>query len=118
MDKLPVKKSAQGAEIETRPIYIEEWLDSLSYIDFKKTSSLLNEALIATNKADIKSSTRLELVELYHRPYQYYVASQMNTGAQHTLQTIDAMGSQVSQLKQIAVSLSYSCKLAFYSALN
>ena len=118
MDKLPVKKSAQGAEIETRPIYIEEWLDSLSYIDFKKTSSLLNEALVATNKADIKSATRLELVELYNRPYQYYVASQINAGAQHTLQTIDAMGSQVSQLKQIAVSLSYGCKLAFDTALN
>lgn len=118
MDKLPLKKSAQGAEIETRPIYIEEWLDSLSYIDFKKTSALLNEALVATNKADIKSSVRLELVELYNRPYQYYVSSQINTGAQHTLQTIDAMGSQVSQLKQIAVSLSYACKIAFDSALN
>ncbi len=118
MDSLPLKKSSQGSEIETRPIYIEEWLDSLPYIDFKKTSSLLNEALIATNKANIKSSTRLELVELYNRPYQYYVASQINAGAQHTLQTIDAMGSQVNQMKQIAVSLSYSCKLAFDSALN
>jgi len=118
MDQLPLKKSAQGSQIETRPIYIEEWLDSLPYIDFKKTSELLNQALIATNKADIKSSTRLELVELYNRPYQYYVASQINAGAQHTLQTIDAMGSQVSQMKQIAVSLSYSCKLAFDSALN
>ncbi len=118
MDQLPLKKTAQGSQIETRPIYIEEWLDSLPYIDFKKTSALLNEALIATNKADIKPSVRLELVELYNRPYQYYVASQINAGAQHTLQTIDAMGSQVSQMKQIAVSLSYSCKLAFDSALN
>ena len=118
MDQLPLKKSSKGSEIETRPVYIEEWLDSLPYIDFKKTSALLNEALIATNKADIKSSTRLELIELYNRPYQYYVASQINAGAQHTLQTIDAMGSQVSQMKQIAVSLSYSSKLAFDSALK
>jgi cyclic-di-GMP-binding protein len=118
MDNLPLKKSTQGNEIETRPIYIEEWLDSLPYIDFKKTSSLLNEALVATNKTKIKSATRLELVELYNRPYQYYVESQINAGAQHTLQTIDAMGSQVIQMKQIAVSLSYSCKLAFDSALN
>jgi cyclic-di-GMP-binding protein len=118
MVQLPLKKSSQGSEIETRPIYIEEWLDSLPYIDFKKTSALLNEALIATNKVDIKSSTRLELVELYNRPYQYYVASQINAGAQHTLQTIEAMGSQVSQMKQIAVSLSYSCKLAYDSALK
>jgi hypothetical protein len=118
MDQLPLRKSAKGSEIETRPLYIEEWLDSLPYIDFKKTSSLLIEALTATNKADLKSATRLELVELYNRPYQYYVASQIKTGAQHTLQTIDAMGSQVSQLKQIAVLLSYGCKLAFDSSLK
>ena len=118
MVELPLKKTAKGNEIETRPIYIEEWLDSLPYIDFIKTSSLLNEALIATNKADIKSSIRIELIELYNRPYQYYVESQINAGAQHTLQTIDVMGSQVNQMKQIAVSLSYSCRIAFDSALT
>jgi cyclic-di-GMP-binding protein len=118
MSQLPLKKTSHGSEIETRPIYIEEWLDSLPYIDFKKTSSLLNEALLATNKADIKASTRIELIELYNRPYQYYVESQIKAGAQHTLQTIGAMQSQVSQMKQIAVALSYGCKQAFDSALN
>lgn len=118
MVELPLKKSAKGSEIETRPIYIEEWLNSLPYIDFKKTSSLIIEALAATNKADVKSSIRLELIELYNRPYQYYVESQINAGAQHTLQTINATGSQVSQMKQIAVALSYSCKLVFDTALN
>jgi hypothetical protein len=118
MDQLPLKKSAQGNEIETRPLYIEEWLESLPYLDFKKTCALLNETLIATNKADIKSSVRIELIELYNRPYQYYVESQINTGAQHTLQTIEVVGTQLTQLKHIAVSLSYSCKLAFDSALN
>jgi cyclic-di-GMP-binding protein len=118
MDQLPLKKSGRSSEIETRPIYIEDWLDTLPYIDFKKTSSLLNEALLATNKANLKPAARLELIKLYNRPYQYYIESQIKTGAQHTLQTIDAMGSQVSQMKQIAVTLSYACKLAFDSALN
>lgn len=118
MSELPIKKTAQGDEIETRPLYIEEWLDSLPYIDFKKTSALLYDALVATNKAEIKSSTRIELIELYNRPYQYYVESQIKAGAQHTLQTIDAMQDQVSQMKRIAVAMSYSCKLAFDTALN
>jgi len=118
MSQLPLKKSAHGSEIETRPIYIEEWLDSLPYIDFIKTSSLLNDALVATNKAEIKASTRLELIELYNRPYQYYVETQIKAGAQHTLQTIDVMQNQVRQMKQIAVALSYGCKIAFGSALN
>tara|TARA_R110000782_G_scaffold17576_9_gene48984 strand:+ start:2303 stop:3883 length:1581 start_codon:yes stop_codon:yes gene_type:complete len=118
MNQLPIRKTSHGDEIETRPLYIEEWLDSLPYIDFKKTSALLYEALVATNKTTIKSATRIELVELYNRPYQYYVESQIKAGAQHTLQTIDAMQSQVSQMKQIAVALSFACKLAFDTALN
>ena len=118
MNELPLKKAAQGNEIETRPLYIEEWLDSLPYIDFTKTSSLLHDALVATNKATIKPSTRLELIELYNRPYQYYVESQIKTGAQHTLQTIDAMQSQVNLMKQIAVDLSYGCRLAVEATLN
>ncbi len=118
MNQLPTRKTASGNEIETRPLYVEEWLDSLPYIDFKKTSVLLHDALVATNKANIKSSTRIELIELYNRPYQYYVESQIKAGAQHTLQTIDAMQTQVSQMKQIAVALSFSCKLAFDTALS
>ncbi len=118
MNQLPTRKTANGNEIETRPLYVEEWLDSLPYIDFKKTSVLLHDALVATNKANIKSSTRIELIELYNRPYQYYVESQIKAGAQHTLQTIDAMQTQVSQMKQIAVALSFACKLAFDTALN
>lgn len=118
MSQLPMRKTSHGSEIETRPIYIEEWLDSLPYIDFINTSSLLNDALVATNKAEIKTSTRIELIELYNRPYQYYVESQIKAGAQHTLQTIDAMQNQLNQMKQIAVALSYACKLAFDSALN
>lgn len=118
MSELPIRKSSQGNEIETRPLHIEEWLDSLPYIDFKKTSALLYEALTATNKAEVKSSTRIELIELYNRPYQYYVESQIKTGAQHTLQTIDAMQSQVNQMKRIAVAMSFACKLAFDTALN
>jgi hypothetical protein len=118
MSQLPIRKTADGDEIETRPLYIEEWLDSLPYIDFNKTSALLYEALVATNKATIKSATRIELAELYNRPYQYYVESQIKAGAHHTLQTIDAMQNQVSQMKQIAVALSFACKLAFDTALN
>ena len=47
---LPLRNTAEGEQIETRPIYIEEWLDSLPYIDFARTSALLLEATGRTNK--------------------------------------------------------------------
>lgn len=109
---IPKRKTAAGEEIETRPLYVEEWLDSLPYVDFKKTSRLLYEAMKATNAQPVKPAARLELVELYNRPYQYYVDSQIRTGAQHTLQSIETMQEQIEILKLIAVNLGYACKLS------
>ena len=71
--QLPMRKNN---EIETRPMYVEEWLDSLPYIDFVSTSQLMHESLKATNKVQMKPGQRMELVTLYNRPYQYYVDSQ------------------------------------------
>ncbi|NIR94192.1 MAG: hypothetical protein GWO08_11135, partial [Gammaproteobacteria bacterium] len=39
----------RGKEIDTRPIYVEEWLDSLPYADFVNTARLLLEALKESN---------------------------------------------------------------------
>lgn len=102
----------QGEQIDTRPMYVEEWLDSLPYVDFKKTSDLLNEATRATNEQDIKPATRMELVELYGRPYQYYIDSQIKAGAQQTLQSIKTAQQQVKILKKIAINLGLACKIA------
>ena len=112
LDSAPMRKTSGGMRIETRPLHIEEWLDKLPYIDFQKTGTILHEAIQATNKESIKPATRLELVELYNRPYQYYLDSQIKTGAQHTLQSISSMQAQLAILKKISVNLGLSCKLA------
>ena len=84
MDQLPLKGKKHRNRIETRPAYIEDWLDALPYVDFAKTSRLVDAALQATNKADIKPSSRLALIELYDRPYQYYLASRILSRGQTT----------------------------------
>ena len=107
-----MRKTAAGMVVETRPLYIEEWLDKLPYIDFQKTATILHEAVKATNSEQLKPAVRLELVELYNRPYQYYLESQIKAGAQHTLQSISSMQAQLEILKKIAVNLGLACKLA------
>jgi hypothetical protein len=115
---LPMRTTPTGDQIETRPLYVEEWLDSLPYIDFKKTSQLLYDATRATNEQILKPSVRLELVELYNRPYQYYIDSQVRTGAQHTLHSIDTMQEQIQILKRIAVNLGLACKISAEETLK
>ncbi|MFT5351070.1 MAG: hypothetical protein ACI909_000131 [Planctomycetota bacterium] len=112
LHSIPTRKTSAGIQIETRPLYIEEWLDKLPYIDFQKTAVILHDAVKATNKETLKPSVRIELVELYNRPYQDYLDSQIKTGAQHTLQSISSMQAQLSILKKIAVNLGLACKLA------
>ena len=116
--ELPMRRTAAGEQIETRPLHVEEWLDSLPYVDFRKTSRLLFEATQATNAQTLKATDRIELVQLYHRPYQYYVESQIRTGAQHTLQSIETMQEQVEVLKRIGVNLALACKLAAEETLK
>ena len=111
-DNLPLRKTPSGEQIDTRPIQIEQWLTTLSYADFDKTGQLLYEATLATNLQLVKPSVRMELVELYNRPYQYYIDSRIKTEAQYTLQSIETAQSQVNILKRIAMNLGYACKMA------
>jgi hypothetical protein len=115
---LPMRRTAAGEQIETRPLHVEEWLDALPYVDFRKTGRLLVDATEATNTQSVKATTRLELVALYHRPYQYYVESQIRAGAQHTLQSIETMQEQVEVLKRISANLALACRLAAEETLK
>ena len=107
-----------GGEIETRPAYVEDWLDSLPYIDFNQTINVLHAALKASNKIQMKAGQRMELVALYHRPYYYYLGTQIRTGAQHTIQSIDVMQSQVAGMRLVAVELARASRMAMEDALK
>ena len=108
----------RGTEVETRPMYVEEWLDSLPYIDFQNTIVVLYKALQASNRVVMKAGQRMELVTLYHRPYQYYLDTQIRSGSQHTLQTIETMQTQLGGMIQLAVELARASRLAVDEALS
>jgi len=114
----PKRRGSTGTHMETRPIYIEEWLDSLPYVDFNKTSRLLLEATELTNRENIKPEIREELVRLYYRPYLYYLDSQIKSGAQHSLQTMETLQGQVGVLKQFANNLAQACRLSIEEGQN
>ena len=117
--EIPTRKNSEGKmEVETRPVYVEEWLDSLPYIDFDKTTGLLNQAMRETNHIKMKPSQRFELVGEYNRPYQYYIDSQIKVGARHTLHSIETLQSQVHSLKQLSVAMAMACRITIEESLN
>ena len=117
-NNLPIRGNGLNKQIEIRPAYVEEWLDALPYIDFINTSRLMHEGLSATNKIPMKPAQRMELVKLYNRPYQYYLDSQIRTGAQHTLQTIETIQNQVHGMKNIAIDMGLACRTVLNDSLN
>jgi hypothetical protein len=118
LHRLPLRQTAEGERIETRPACIEEWLDSLPYMDFDKTVRLLYRATEATNRQPLKPEERLELVELYSRPYQYYLDSRIRGSMQHTLTSVEALQSQIDVMKGIAINLAYGCRLGAEATLT
>ena len=106
--RLPMRNASGGEHIETRPSLVEEWLTSLPRDDFRATGQLLYDATLATNQQLVKPSVRLQLVELYNRPYQEFIDTQIKTGAQHTLQSIETMKNRINLIKHMG----YACKMA------
>jgi len=110
---LPLRKDGQ---IETRPLDVEEWLETLPYADFQRTGQQLHQAMAATNKMPLKASAREALHELYSQPYRYYLESQIRTGAQHTLASMETMQQQLRLMKQLAADLSMMNQLIINDA--
>ena len=111
MKQLPQKGNTN--QIETRPAYIQDWLDTLPYIDFEKTSRLLEAALQTTNETELKPATRLALIKLYDRPYQYYLASRTQGQGQNA----SALQQRADLLKRVALSLGDACNIVIKAGL-
>lgn len=114
MKQLPLKDGAGGNQIETRPALVKDWLDTLPYIDFEKTGRLLDLALRATNDAEMKPSTRLKLIKLYDRPYQYHLAARIRDREQ----TAAVLQQRAGLLKQIALKLGLACDILVTARLE
>ncbi len=108
----------RGEKIEIRPMYVEEWLDSLPFVDFRNVVAVMHQALEATNQIEMKPAQRLELIGLYDRPYQYYLETQISSGANHTLQSIEMVQNQLGDMKQLALELSSAGRKVMEETMN
>ena len=104
--------------VETRPIVIEEWLDTLPYADFGKTCKLVLDAMRDTNQESMKFSQRLELITLYNQPYQYFIESQLDVRSNHTQKAILSLQSNLDNLKELSLAMGVACRISIDEALN
>ena len=117
-NNLPMRKKGHQSIIETRPAYIEDWLETLPYADFHKTVSILTETVKATNKVQMKPVQRFELVTLYHRSYDYYIDTQIRILSKQTTIKKGQHTSPAQDMKQYAIQLARACKITVKDVLD
>ncbi len=88
---------------DTRPAYVEEWLETLPYTDFDKTTALLIQALSHCNQQELKAATRFELLELYLHPYEYLLETWVKSSDNSS--SLESRHRYIEPLKQIAGEL-------------
>ncbi len=86
-------------------MHVEEWLETLPFADFERTTRLLHAAITATNQLPLKPTAREALLDLYDQPYQYYLQSQIRAGARHTLNSMENMQRQLQSMQLLATDL-------------
>ena len=85
--RLPTIASEADPAIETRPVYVEEWVEALPYANPVVLLRNLHEALTKLNRTPVKPQTRLTLMELYRRPYEYLLDLLERQGPIHSIAT-------------------------------
>lgn len=116
---IPYRKSSDGnIVIETRPLVIEEWLDTLPYADFQKACNKLLIAVRESNQQKMKYTQRLELATLYHQPYRYLMESQLDIRSHHTQNAILSLQSNLDLLKELSLAMAVTCRIAIDEALH
>ncbi len=110
--------ASTNSQFETRPGYLEDWLDTLPYADFKESSQLMLDALKFTNQQKLKPNTRLELISLYFRPYEFLLETKVQQNSQSGLHNLNKHISQIERIKDIAGEMAYGCRLAINESLT
>ena len=68
---LPKISEQSNPTVETRAVYVEEWVEGLAYANPPRLVEQMLEALRALNEQPLKPTHRLQLLELYVKPFQF-----------------------------------------------
>ncbi len=100
---------------DTSPAYAEEWLESLPYTDFTRSTSLMIDALGKINEASLKTAARLELLELFLHPYEYLLNIHVKN-IENQL-SAEACLQRIEPIRRIASELLICCQTAINDSL-
>ena len=97
--------------VETRGVYIEEWIEALPYANPSMLVSNLLEAITVLNRNPLKPANRLALMELYAKPYQYLLELQEKHVTSRTVAAFEKHRLDSDGARRVAVEMAYGYKI-------
>ena len=104
--------------METRGVYVEEWIESLPYADFGVVVRNVLDAVSKLNRSPVKPAIRLSLMELYAQPYQYLMELQEKHGGSRTAAAFEKHRADTEAARRVATEMAYSYKLVLAHSLG
>ncbi len=109
---LPRVDDAPDPDVETRSVFVEEWVEGLAYAN---PPALLDQTLHSVerlNRQPLKTSLRLDLLDLHVRPYAFALDFRRNQQPAGTATALARQRAVSRRLRLCALALALGYKLA------
>ena len=115
---IPTVSETPDPSVETRGVYVEEWIEGLPYADFGVVVRNVLEAVTKLNRSPVKAATRLSLMELYAQPYQYLMELQEKHSGSRTVAAFERHRADTEAARRVATEMAYGYKLVLAHSLD
>ncbi len=96
--------------LEVRPVFVEEWVESLPYANPVALLEQLLERLRRTNRAPIKPQQRLALLETFLVPYLFLLDVREKSGPIHGIAAFERHRADTEAARRIAAEMALGYK--------
>ncbi len=104
--------------VETRLVYVEEWIESLPLANPPLLLQTLHEALRGLNRSPVKPSVRLSLLELYLHPYEYLLQRQEERGPGNSGVALEKFRVDADATRRVATELATGYKIVLAQSMG
>jgi len=111
---VPRPEAKPDPKAELRPLFLEEWVESLPYASPPTLARHLLTALARLNRSPVKPATRLALLELHLRPYRFLLEQSRQQDLSAT--NFERLRAQTESMRRLAAALADGYKLSLVTA--
>lgn len=116
--RVPAVADSPDDAVETRGVYVEEWVEALPFANPEAATRQLLDAVTALNRHPLAHKNRLTLLEIYLPAYLHLAGHSRSAPAAATVAAVEKRRAVSALDRALATALAYGYKLALADALK